>query len=118
MIRFSRQVMSSLDGNGIVYGSQIGQRGMVSENFMVPFYSSGIADLTPAKADSGVTYNLPVPRKRTREESVMMSFPGNFSFLGQDVSLQIHQQQLELDRFISQHVWIRLHLNFSISDIF
>ncbi|KAL6314988.1 hypothetical protein AAG906_029211 [Vitis piasezkii] len=99
-----RQVMGSLDGNGVVYGSQVGQRGLVSENLMVPFYSSAFADPAPAKADSGLTYNLPVARKRARDESVMMSFPGNFSFLGQDISLQIQQQQLEIDRFISQHM--------------
>lgn len=112
MTRFFRQVMASFDGNGVLYGSQIGQRGMVSDNLMVPFYSSGMVDPAPVKAESGLTYNLPISRKRARDESFMMSFPGNFSFLGQDISLQMHQQQLEIDRFISQHVRIRVHLNF------
>ncbi|GJS71951.1 probable BOI-related E3 ubiquitin-protein ligase 3 [Tanacetum coccineum] len=71
--------------------------------------------------DSGLTYSLPISRKRSRDS---MSFDASdflcqngqfvngdeynsqkemFTFLGQDMSMQIYQQQLEIDRFIANH---------------
>lgn len=83
-------------------------------------YNSLIVDSAPQKtamkSESGLTtYNVPVPRKRSRDSInyPLLSYPVNvqthkncglFSFLGEDVSLQIHQQQLDVDRLISQHV--------------
>lgn len=96
-------------------------------------FSSGVGKFPPAvKDDSGVTFNnsfIPPPpsRKRAREPAVAISggaLPSllaanpiastctsivnkeanGFSFLGEDISLQIMQQQLELDRLISQHM--------------
>lgn len=73
------------------------------------------------KADSGLTYAFPVSRKRSRDSTnPLISFPnaqilshtnnnhatncgGFFTFLGEDISSQIHQQQLEIDRFVTQH---------------
>lgn len=97
-------------------------------------FSSGVGKFQPAvKDDSGLTFNnsfIPAPasRKRAREPAVEISggaLPSllaanpiastcnssivnkeanGFSFLGEDISLQIMQQQLELDRLISQHI--------------
>ncbi|XP_076912510.1 putative BOI-related E3 ubiquitin-protein ligase 3 [Bidens hawaiensis] len=67
---------------------------------------------------------LPLSRKRSRDscpfdDPSVLSCPNNnqlvykneiinrngiFTFLGQDISMQICQQQLEIDRFISQHM--------------
>ncbi|KAI9116560.1 hypothetical protein K1719_012727 [Acacia pycnantha] len=83
-------------------------------------YNSLIVDSVPQKtamkSESGLTtYNVPVSRKRSRDSInyPLLSYPVNaqthkncsfFSFLGEDVSLQIHQQQLDVDRLISQHM--------------
>ncbi|KAG7034854.1 putative BOI-related E3 ubiquitin-protein ligase 3 [Cucurbita argyrosperma subsp. argyrosperma] len=68
------------------------------------------------KSDSGITYNLRIPRKRARDHSTInrfASYPSpahfqkncgcNHDFLGEDISDQFHQQQFDLDRLISQH---------------
>jgi len=105
-------------------------------------FSSGIGKFQPAvKDDSGVTFNnsfIPPPasRKRAREPAVAISAgalpsllaanpiastcssivnkeSNGFSFLGEDISLQIMRQQLELDGLISQHVNLLSILCFS-----
>lgn len=72
--------------------------------------------------DSGLTYSIPISRKRSRDSSSTFDASeflcqngqfvnGNefdsqkemFTFLGQDMSMQIYQQQLEIDRFIANH---------------
>ncbi|PWA74197.1 Zinc finger, RING-type [Artemisia annua] len=74
--------------------------------------------------DSGLTYSIPISRKRSRESSSFDASEflcqnnnaqfvngnefdsqnkGIFTFLGQDMSMQIYQQQLEIDRFIANH---------------
>nr|GEW88422.1 hypothetical protein [Tanacetum cinerariifolium] len=71
--------------------------------------------------DSGLTYSHPISRKKSRDST---SFDASdflcqngqfvngdeynsqkemFTFLGQDMSMQIYQQQLEIDRFIANH---------------
>lgn len=86
-------------------------------------YNSLIVDSVPnktttaaIKSDSGLTYNLPVvSRKRSRDSINYHPLPSYkntnpnsaaaaFSFLGEDISLQIQQQQLDLDNLIAQHV--------------
>ncbi|XP_030527083.1 probable BOI-related E3 ubiquitin-protein ligase 3 [Rhodamnia argentea] len=83
-------------------------------------HGSLISDSLPPKAvmkpsDSGLTHNLPsVSRKRGRDSinpvlSYGTSSPDSktracFSFLGEDVSMQIQQQQLDIDRLISHHM--------------
>ncbi|XP_028808643.1 probable BOI-related E3 ubiquitin-protein ligase 3 [Neltuma alba] len=83
-------------------------------------YNSLIVDSlpqkTPIKSDSGLSHNLPLEsRKRSRDS---MNYPllsckntadndeacAAFSFLGQDISLQIHRQQLDVDRLIAHHM--------------
>ncbi|KAL7103236.1 hypothetical protein ACP275_08G167600 [Erythranthe tilingii] len=118
--------MNGVEGNGNVFSVPIGY-GMVAPlsgtttatETMVPMYGSTIAGAFPVKnlaamkSESGVTYNVPVSRKRSRE--TINSLPsgvqnqsggnrcGSFTFLGEDISFQIQQQQLEIDRFICQH---------------
>ncbi|KAK4753395.1 hypothetical protein SAY87_022193 [Trapa incisa] len=87
----------------------------------LPMHSSLITDpltpKTPLKSDSGLTYNnnIPmIPRKRLRDSSSQIlsytapqrgrSCNSNFSFLGEDVSLQIEQQRLDTDRLIAHHM--------------
>lgn len=132
---FSPQFLSNREmidqGNKNVYGNdaKFGYGMAQMENGMFPMYvSSGMMmeTIPPAaaaalKADSGLTYSLPISRKRSRESSSfdpsVLSFPnaqfvdqnqvnnqkGAFTFLGQDISMQIYQQQVEIDRFIANH---------------
>ncbi|CAL5402540.1 unnamed protein product [Camellia sinensis] len=118
-------MMSAIEGNVNAYGNTpIGYglpplSGTTTET-LLPMYSSVITDSlqakTAMKADSGLTYALPVSRKRSRDLiNPLISFPnaqiqnqnnnrcGSFTFLGEDISMQIQQQQLEVDRFIAQH---------------
>ncbi|KAI3804703.1 hypothetical protein L1987_26446 [Smallanthus sonchifolius] len=86
-------------------------------------YVSGRTDSFPVpdfKPVSGLTSTLPISRKRLRDSSSfnpqfsVLNTPnvnlnnghwfGEFTFLGEDVSLQIYQQQLEIDRLIAHHV--------------
>ncbi|KAK6947264.1 hypothetical protein RJ641_000737 [Dillenia turbinata] len=106
---------------------------------LLPFYRSMIAESVPAstamKAESsGLTYNvspLSASRKRSRDSvsPFISSIPNqikdntiinnhyslrgcSFSFLGEDISFQIQQQQREIDRFIAQHTGkVRLELD-------
>ncbi|PWA95461.1 zinc ion binding protein [Artemisia annua] len=60
------------------------------------------------KAESGLTCSLPpvVSRKRMRDntsEIMMNNNMLNGSFLGEDISLQMQQQQLEIDHYIANH---------------
>ncbi|KAH7569579.1 hypothetical protein ACOSP7_013078 [Xanthoceras sorbifolium] len=65
------------------------------------------------KADSGLTYNIPAPRKRPRDSiydfdafspvSQKNKLSGFSSFVNEDVILQFQQQQSEIDRYIAQH---------------
>lgn len=121
--------MNGVEGHGNVFGVPMGYGVMAPSSGTttatetgVPMYGSATAGAIPVKtaamkSESGLTY-APVSRKRSREptNSLLSSFPsavqnqivnnrcGSFNFLGEDISLQIHQQQLEIDRFIAQHV--------------
>lgn len=89
---------------------------------VVPMYCSAITETVHAKSsamksDSGLTYAVPVSRKRSRDavNPMASALPtgfhhptannrrGSFSFLGEDFSFHFQQQQLEIDRFIAQH---------------
>lgn len=130
----NREIMNGIDVSANMYGAPIGYggglpplSGTTTEN-LLPVYGS---DSVPAdkthramKSDSGLTYNLPVSRKRTRDSiNPSIAFPnnqnqnhlnrcgGSFTFLGEDISLQIQHQQLEIDHFIAQHTEkVRLEL--------
>lgn len=121
--------MNGVEDNGNVFSTSMGY-GLVAPlsgrttatEIVVPMYGSAITGTHPAKtvvmkSDSGLTY-IPVSRKRSREaiNSPLSLSPsavqnqsvnnrcGSFTFLGEDISFQIQQQQLEIDRFIAQHV--------------
>lgn len=65
------------------------------------------------KAESGLTSNHPLSRKRSLDVSSfnppLISIPDapinvdEFAFLREDISSQMYQQQLEIDRFIAHH---------------
>lgn len=96
------------------------------EQTMLPFYQT--FDCNPIstktsmdKADSGLTYNIPAPRKRQRDSindldvfspvSQKQKLSGFSSFLDQDIMFQLQQQQSEIDRYIAQHTEkVRLEL--------
>ncbi|KAL2523878.1 putative BOI-related E3 ubiquitin-protein ligase 3 [Abeliophyllum distichum] len=123
-------LMNSMEGFGNVntYSTPIGY-GVVTplsgtttatEN-IVPMFNPAITDYVPAKttpmkSESGLSYAVPVSRKRSSDamNPLLSSFPsvvqnqnanyrcGSFTFLGEDISFQIQQQQLEIDQFIAQ----------------
>ncbi|KAK4491833.1 hypothetical protein RD792_002610 [Penstemon davidsonii] len=126
-------MMNGVEGNGNVFGSPIGY-GVIAPSSgtttatetLVPIYGSAITETSPTKtaamkSDSGLTYAVPISRKRSREvinnPLLLSSFPcvvqnneyatnrsgSSFTFLGEDISYQIQQQQMEIDRFIAQH---------------
>lgn len=81
---------------------------------LIPFYQSNVCD--PNKADSGLTYNIPLQRKRSRDFSnELVSLPPNqknkvissesssSSFLDQ-VVYQFQNQQSDIDRILAHHV--------------
>ncbi|CAA2993017.1 probable BOI-related E3 ubiquitin- ligase 3 [Olea europaea subsp. europaea] len=124
----SETVMNSMEGIGNVnmYGTPFGYGAVTpllgtktaTDNIM-PMFNSAITDSIPAKtapmkSESGLSYAVPVSRKRSSDamNPLLSSFPavqnqnanyrcGSFTFLGEDISFQIQQQQLEIDRFIA-----------------
>ncbi|KAL1349128.1 hypothetical protein HN51_025619 [Arachis hypogaea] len=107
--------------------------GVGTEAMLPPaMYSSIAADSlpqqqkTPIKSESTLTYNnIPLLRKRSRDTSgsINYTFPssypatastvtvqphhkncGSFTFLGEDITLQIHQQQLDIDQLVAQRM--------------
>ncbi|CAL5346530.1 unnamed protein product [Camellia sinensis] len=119
----NRDLVNNNGGIAGTYETQMGSgvdfAGACPET-LFPFHQSLVWDSVPVKAESGVTYNVPaLSRKRCRSNSrnQMMS---NFrvpqselsSFLGrEDIPLQIHQQQLDIDFVVAQHAKkIRLEL--------
>ncbi|KAF8412720.1 hypothetical protein HHK36_000689 [Tetracentron sinense] len=119
----NREIMNAIESNANFYNTQMGFGGAplsgTTLETLLPFYNSVISDSVPAttttttmKADSCLTYNLPVSRKRSRDSSNSLNaFPvpqkdyrcASFSFLGEDISLHIQQQQLEIDWIVAQH---------------
>lgn len=103
----------------IGYGLPLSGTTTVDTAAMLPMYGSPVTDSlpprTPLKSDSSLTYNIPLPsRKRSRDSSTPIlpytvphrdkSCSSNFSFLGEDISHQIEQQQLDIDRLVAHHV--------------
>ncbi|RDX63780.1 BOI-related E3 ubiquitin-protein ligase 1, partial [Mucuna pruriens] len=78
---------------------------------VLPFHQSTLCDPNSMnKADSGLTYHIPVPRKRSRDaESNTLPLPhknklsSQPSFLDQELLYHLQNQQSEIDRFIAQH---------------
>lgn len=95
-------------GNMNVYENGMNQM----DTGVIPMcFPAGLIDTTPSVD--------PISRKRSRDlcsfDQSDLSFSdeqfanqsnrkGMFTFLGEDISMQIHQQQFEIDRFIHQHV--------------
>lgn len=117
-----REIMNPIEANSVFYNNQMGYGGPLSAEALLPFYGSVVADSIPNKAaaipsESTLTYNNQISRKRPRESfNPLLSFPSSpishlntksscpFSYLGNDISFQIQQQQLDVDRLISQHM--------------
>jgi len=103
--------MNSVDANVNMYNAQqIGYSsyfplsGAVTEAVLPSSVYNLIGNAV--KSESGLTNNNsvvvpPLSRKRSREN---YSYNDSFSFLGQDVSLQIQQQQLDIEHLIMQRV--------------
>ncbi|CAI9784052.1 unnamed protein product [Fraxinus pennsylvanica] len=119
-IDFNREMaMIGIEGNGNMYSVPLGY-GMVAPlsgttkatETVLPMYGSMINDSAPVNtvtmtSDSGLTYAAPISRKRSRDAINPQSLDyrcGSFTFLGEDISFQIQQQQSEIDRFIAQHM--------------
>ncbi|KAI4333336.1 hypothetical protein L6164_018164 [Bauhinia variegata] len=121
----NREIMNPSEANFNLYNTQMGFSVPLSgttttTDTLLPAYNSLIADsvaqkTAAMKSDSGLTtYNVPVPRKRSRDSiNPYLCYPttthshkncGSFSFLGEDISLQIQQQQLDIDRLIAHHM--------------
>ncbi|GAB4854762.1 hypothetical protein Ancab_023347 [Ancistrocladus abbreviatus] len=67
-------------------------------NNNVPLLS--LPNTTTTTGSGGVCAAAPVQK----DTNLCLSVAGSFSFLGEDLSLQVMQQQLELDRLISLHM--------------
>ncbi|KAJ1404667.1 Zinc finger, RING-type [Sesbania bispinosa] len=115
-------IMNMYNTNAGNYSSLLPLSGTTtaSETLLPPLYNSFIADSFPQKAtamksdNSTLTYNNNnvglVPRKRSRDTMNNYPLPSykncgtTFSFLGEDISHHIHQQQLDIDNLVSQHM--------------
>ncbi|KAG6755481.1 hypothetical protein POTOM_041307 [Populus tomentosa] len=121
----SREITNPIEANTNMYNTQMGYGVPLSggtptttAETLLPMYSSVVTDSishkTPINSDSGLTYNVPVQRRRPRDSiNPLLSYPtlvqsnetsAPFSFLGQDLSFQIQQQQLDIDCLVSQHM--------------
>ncbi|XP_015882107.2 probable BOI-related E3 ubiquitin-protein ligase 3 [Ziziphus jujuba] len=101
--------------------------GTITADTLLPAYNNVFNDsnsfppkttttTTAMKSDSGLTYNFPtLSRKRSRDSSSIDPFlspyqtatkncGASFSFLGEDISLQIQQHQFDIDHLISHHM--------------
>lgn len=113
----------------IGYGVPLSTGGVAAEALLPTYNSVNTDSIMPPKtsttatmkSDSGLTYNVPIslPRKRSRDSinninppfSSYLTAPANyknscgpFSFLGEDISLRVQQEQFDVDRIIAQHV--------------
>lgn len=107
------------------YSSFLPLSGAVTETVLPSSVFNNHSLGNAVKSESGVTYNnnnnhhhhhhinnvvmTPTSRKRSRDNSNNYGYNNNinndsFSFLGQDVSLQIQQQQLDIEHLIMQRV--------------
>lgn len=112
-MRLCSQLTNSVDANINMYNAQqIGYSSFLPSSGALtePVLPSSVYNSlgNAVKSESGLTYNNsnsavvpPMSRKRSREN---YSYNDSFSFLGQDVSLQIQQQQLDIEHLIMQRV--------------
>lgn len=114
---YSSQQMRSL---GIPYATASPE----NQSLYLPVVCDSAQPKTSLNTNSGLTYNISVSRKRSRDSLSQMYATPNFpatpkdnsasqftSFTGEDILPQIQQYQLEIDALISQHTKkIRLEL--------
>ncbi|KAE9585054.1 hypothetical protein Lal_00018053 [Lupinus albus] len=132
-INSTREMMNPIDASVNLYNTtQIGYSSVLplsgtttaTENvFRPPYNTFNVADSYPQKtamkSDSSLTYNVPLSRKHSREKSSSINYPypsypttqpqnktsyGSFSFFGEDISLQFHQQQLDINNIIAERM--------------
>ncbi|XP_075478254.1 putative BOI-related E3 ubiquitin-protein ligase 3 [Primulina tabacum] len=122
-------MMNGVEVNGNVYGTPMAYGVMTPLLGMstatgpaVPMHGSAFSNTVTQKAlamksDSGITCAMPVSRKRSRDpvSPLLSTFTnvlpsqganhrcGSLTFIGEDISSHIQQQQLEIDLIISQH---------------
>lgn len=130
LMSICREIMNPIEANTSVYNAQIGYVSGITTTAaesLLPLYGGSVIpeSIPPQKQviksdnNSTLTYNkrsnLPLPaRKRSRYSfsNQILSYPliqthktgSPFPFLGQDLSLQIQEQQFDVDHLISQHV--------------
>lgn len=89
---------------------------------LLSFYQSNFCD--PNKADSGLTYHIPLQRKRSRDFTTeLTSLPAHqknkisseSSFLNQEILYQFQNQQSEIDRVLAHHVSFHFPSLYSIN---
>ncbi|BAT74844.1 BOI-related E3 ubiquitin-protein [Vigna angularis] len=103
--------------NRAFYNAQT-EGGVALPSTVLPFHHTTLCDPNSInKSDSGLTYNIPLPRKRSRDsvtESNVAPPASNkikLSSFDQDLVFHFQNQQSEIDRFIAQHtqsVWMEL----------
>ncbi|XP_019456997.1 PREDICTED: probable BOI-related E3 ubiquitin-protein ligase 3 isoform X2 [Lupinus angustifolius] len=122
LININREMMNPIDTNINLYNTtQINYPSVLplsgttttTENVFRPPYNT-------LKSDSSLTYNVPLSRKRSRENSNIINYPyssyttttqnhkksncSSFSFLGEDLSLHFQQQQLDINNIIAERL--------------
>lgn len=125
---FCRDFIKTNQGNSNVYNAQMNNGIALPNTAMpeqLPLYQALLCDPNSAKAsmnnkaDSGLTYNIPAPKKRPRDSvddfdalaaSQKHKISPFSSIIDQNVIFQIQQQQSEIDRFIAEHVIIHSFL--------
>lgn len=108
----NREVVNSVETNINMYNAMgysssfLPLTGTVTEPVLPSSVYNSIGNAV--KSESSLTYNNnnnnvvpPLSRKRSRDS---YNFADSFSFLGQDVSLQIQQQQLDVEHLIMQRM--------------
>lgn len=117
----NRDFIKTNQGNSNVYNAQMNNGIALPNTAMpeqLPLYQALLCDPNSAKAsmnnkaDSGLTYNIPAPKKRPRDSvddfdalaaSQKHKISPFSSIIDQNVIFQIQQQQSEIDRFIAEH---------------
>ncbi|CAA0842147.1 Probable BOI-related E3 ubiquitin-protein ligase 3 [Striga hermonthica] len=100
-------MFDGIEGAGVVYGAPAALSSGTTTETMVGIY--GPDGVPVIKSDSGLSYAVPASRKRSRDviNSTAVSNQSRcgvpFPFLGEDLSFQFQQQQVEMDRLITQH---------------
>ncbi|XP_059657392.1 BOI-related E3 ubiquitin-protein ligase 1-like [Cornus florida] len=119
-ITTNRDFIKSNGPNALIYNTQMGSglpfTGTMPET-LLPLHQSIVCESVPMvtasmNTDSGLTYNLPAQRKRSRDsfnqsntfivpqKTNLNEYP---SFFGDDISFQIQQHQFEIDHIVAEH---------------